>query len=96
MIKKRFVKPVEYERFLHRQYLVTDFKSKSNGKKDEKEMEKYIPSHQVDIILYATFFYDEYGNYVYNDSLFKGKMFTSSLSQIKSNLKMTLKANYQI
>ena len=50
-------------------------------------MEKYVPSHQFDIILYATFTYDEYGNYVYNDSLFKGKMFTSSLSQNKNDLK---------
>ena len=78
-IKKRFVKNIEFEKFLHKNYIISDFISKSNGKKNIKEILKYIPSKQVDFILYAI--YENKIDNDYDKKIVKGKVASSNLKK---------------
>ena len=100
MIKKRPVKAVEYERFAHNFYVITNYKSKSNGKKNLKEMKKYIFCKQIDFILYAIYNpEDVYGSdyedeiYLENGKIFKGKVLSNKINKNKL-LKSKKSANY--
>ena len=50
-IKKRFSKNIEFEKFLFKSYAITNYNSKSNGRKNIKEMLKYIPSKEINFSL---------------------------------------------
>ena len=91
-IKKRFVKNIEYEKFLYKNYVITDFKSKSNGKKNIKEILKYIPFKQAVFTLYAN--YENNNDDVYDKKIVKGKVDSSSLKKsININDNMNNKNN---
>ena len=50
-IKKRFSKNIEFEKFLCKSYVITNYNSKSNGRKNTKEMIKYIPTKEINFAL---------------------------------------------
>ena len=61
-IKKRFVKNIEFEKFSQKIYVISNFKSKSNGKKNEKEMRKYIITKPIYFTLKAIYDYNNVEN----------------------------------
>ena len=50
-IKKRLSKNIEFEKFLFKSYVITNYNSKSNGRKNIKEMLKYIPTKEINFAL---------------------------------------------
>ena len=50
-IKKRLSKNIEFEKFLFKSYVITNYNSKSNGRKNTKEMLKYIPTNEINFSL---------------------------------------------
>ena len=89
IIRKRFVKNIEFEKFLMSHYTITNFQSKNNGKKNEKEMLKYIPCKQITFNLYAI--YDYYSDENENENLdsdrfAKGRVYSNHYKRGKNEL----------
>ena len=82
--RPRFIKIIDYDDFRFKIYVSTDYKSKSNGEKNEEEMKKYAPCKEIDITLYATY---EREKNDYQGNLIKGKIYSTLLKSNKNTFK---------
>ena len=82
--RARFIKIIDYDDFRFKIYVSTDYKSKSNGQKNEEEMKKYAPCKEIDITLYAT--YEREKNEP-QGKLIKGKIYSTLLKSNRNTFK---------
>ena len=75
----------EYPHLSFKDYVVTTYKSKLNGKKDENEILKYIPSKQRSFTLYATDD-NENDNDFNKGQIVKGKVMSSKIKKDPNNI----------
>ena len=77
--RPRFTSIVDYDNFRFNVYVSNDYKSKSNGEKNEEEMKKYAPCKEIDVTLYAIYEREK----KYYGKLMKGKIYSSFLERKK-------------
>lgn len=83
LVRKVPIKVLILERFSQNFYMITNYKSKVNGKRIMKELKKYMPCKQIDFILKAT--YDpEYEEFINNGGkILKRKAISSTIRKNK-------------